>query len=78
MSIAVFTLDKITYSAKRSWHFAPDESPAQLSMKKALARDQDTNLNMYISDAKDYLGWAEWPYKFWLGTALPVRRRGVV
>ena len=56
-----FTLAGVTRTANAAWHNAGPSSREERAMKRALKRGGDNTLNMYLTTAGDYLGWAYLP-----------------
>ncbi len=55
-----FELAGVTRTDNATWHYA-DDFANESAMKQALKRGGDNTLNMYVTTAGAYLGWAYYP-----------------
>jgi hypothetical protein len=55
-----FELVGVTRTNNATWHYA-DDFASESAMKQALKRGGDDTLNMYVTTAGAYLGWAYYP-----------------
>jgi hypothetical protein len=56
-----FRLAGVTRTANTEWYFAGPTTSGERAMKKALRRGGDNALNIYLTTAGVYLGWAYFP-----------------
>jgi hypothetical protein len=56
-----FQLAGITRTNNAAWHYAGLNGPSHRDMKRALHRGGPETLNMYLTTAGPYLGWAYYP-----------------
>jgi hypothetical protein len=56
-----FTLAGITRTANTEWYLAGPTTSGERAMKRALKRGGDNTLNVYLTTAGVYLGWAYFP-----------------
>ena len=56
-----FTLAGVTRTANAEWHYAGPTTSGERAMKRALHRGGDNAMNVYLTTAGAYLGWAYFP-----------------
>jgi hypothetical protein len=59
-----FSLGGITTTANDAWHNAGPGSSAERAMKTALREGGAGTLNVYLTEAAGYLGWATFPWSY--------------
>ncbi|MFC5828659.1 zinc metalloprotease [Nonomuraea insulae] len=59
-----FRLAGVDRTMRPDWHKAERGSTEENQMKHTLRRGRVSELNVYLTDSKDYLGWATFPWDF--------------
>ena len=56
-----YTLAGVTRTANAEWHYSGPTTSGERAMKRALHQGGDNAMNMYVTSAGVYLGWAYFP-----------------